>query len=69
LEAATLIERTDDAGYTLTPMGHKLRTAIRPLTTWANTWADALADQAPAETLPASQTKRPRKERAAPAAK
>ncbi len=43
LEEASLVQRTDEAGYELSPMGHKLRAALRPLTNWANTWADTVA--------------------------
>ncbi len=52
LEAAALIRRTDDAGYILTPVGAKLRTAIRPLTDWADTWADSLPEQTSADDTP-----------------
>ena len=50
LEDATLVQRTDDAGYELTPMGHKLRTAIHPLTNWADAWANAVAHRPSADT-------------------
>jgi DNA-binding HxlR family transcriptional regulator len=48
LEAAGLVQRADETDYALTPMGRKLIAAIRPLTNWANAWADTL----PAEPRP-----------------
>ena len=39
LTEATLLLATAD-GYTLTPEGTSLGTAIAPLDTWANAWAD-----------------------------
>jgi DNA-binding HxlR family transcriptional regulator len=43
LESAGLVGRTEDAGYVLTDIGRKLNAAIRPLTNWADTWAESLA--------------------------
>ena len=40
LTASGLIERDGD-GYALTPIGASLRTALQPLDTWANRWANA----------------------------
>lgn len=45
LEAALLVERTDDAGYGLTDIGRKLITAIHPLTRWADTWAGSVGSE------------------------
>ena len=43
LESAGLVQRADQTDYALTPIGLKLITAIRPLTNWANAWADTVA--------------------------
>lgn len=51
LEAAGLIERSGDAGYTLSPVGHQLRNAIRPLTAWANAWANTIAGETPTDNV------------------
>lgn len=45
LEEAALIGRTGDADYTLTPAGNDLIKAIRPLSTWANTWAELVGEE------------------------
>ncbi len=43
LESAGLVRRADETDYALTPIGRKLIAAIRPLTNWANAWADTVA--------------------------
>jgi DNA-binding HxlR family transcriptional regulator len=49
LEAAALIERSDEGGYALTTVGHQLQNAIRPLTNWANSWAEIVAEPIPVD--------------------
>ena len=44
LEDAALVERTRDTDYALTEMGSNLIRAIRPLSAWANKWADSVDD-------------------------
>lgn len=43
LTDAALVERADD-GYGLTDLGRDLMVALRPLTSWAAGWSDAIAD-------------------------
>jgi DNA-binding HxlR family transcriptional regulator len=46
LTASGLIERDGD-DYALTPIGSSLRTALQPLDSWANRWANATARAEP----------------------
>ena len=45
LEAAGLVDRAEETDYALTPMGRKLIAAIRPLTNWANAWANTVTTE------------------------
>ncbi len=42
LVEACLVERHDDGGYRLTPLGAELGDALQPLDAWAQTWERAL---------------------------
>jgi DNA-binding HxlR family transcriptional regulator len=42
LSAAALVEQTADESYALTALGADLRTALAPLSRWAQRWGDQL---------------------------
>ena len=50
LAASGLVERTVDDQYTLTDVGAGLGSALRPLNTWAESWAGSLRETPSART-------------------
>lgn len=47
LREARLAEVLRDGNYTLTPLGHDAREALRPVIEWSHRWAAELADAPP----------------------
>jgi DNA-binding HxlR family transcriptional regulator len=47
MQHARLVQRRDDGGYELTPLGHDARAALGPLLAWSTRWAAELADVPP----------------------